>query len=219
MVQFVSYLSLVLCKQRQKTLYKTYMYFFSCEKRQKRMQNYCALRKWKRLPQSDCPAYSPVREAKTGISSVSPAYRGIKMGWLWGERPLITPVIPVGGGGGMEFQMTGVLIHFSNSCKKLQSVFQWEWVDDNKQCKYEKRNWNPFSKVMRKRNTKNEIQIRFLKSWENEKQKLKFKSPFQSAAKTKSENQIRFSMSQVDKKRKIEMGMEFHFTRPKKNEK
>ena len=35
--------------------------------------------------------------------------------------------------------------------------------------------------------------------------------------KTKNEIQIRFSMSQVDKKRKIEMGMEFHFTRPKKN--
>ena len=68
-------------------------------------------------------------------------------------------------------------------------------------------------------NTKNEIQIRFWKWWENEKQKLKFKSPFHSAAKTKNENQIRFSMSQVDKKRKIEMGMEFHFTRPKKNEK
>ena len=90
---------------------------------------------------------------------------------------------------------------------------------NNKQCKYEKRNWNPFSKVMRKRNTKNEIQIRFSKWWENEKQKPKFKSPFQSAAKTKNEIRIRFSMSQVDKKRKIEMEMEFHFTRPKKNEK
>ena len=54
---------------------------------------------------------------------------------------------------------------------------------------------------------------------EKTKQKPKFKSPFQSAAKTKNEIQIRFSMSQVDKKRKIEMGMEFHFTRPKKNEK
>ena len=59
------------------------------------MQNYYAARKWKRLPQSDCPAYSPVREAKTGIPSVSPAYRGIKMEWLWSERPLITPVIPL----------------------------------------------------------------------------------------------------------------------------
>ena len=54
---------------------------------------------------------------------------------------------------------------------------------------------------------------------EKTKQKPKFKSPFQSAAKTKNEIQIRFSMSQVDKKRKIEMGREFHFTRPKKNEK
>ena len=59
---------------------------------------------------------------------------------------------------------------------------------------------------------------------EKTKQKPRFKSSFQSAAKTKkrkkkNEIQIRFSMSQVDKKRKIEMGMEFHFTRPKKNEK
>ena len=59
---------------------------------------------------------------------------------------------------------------------------------------------------------------------EKTKQKPTFKSPFQSAAKTKNEKrktklQIRFSMSQVDKKRKIEMGMEFHFTRPKKTEK
>ena len=47
--------------------------------------------------------------------------------------------------------------------------------------------------------------------------KAEFKSVFQSDA--KNEIQIRFSMSQVDKKRKIEMEMEFHFTRPKKNEK
>ena len=46
-------------------------------------------------------AYSPVREA-TGIPSVSPAYRGIKMEWLWSERPLIIPVIPLRGGGGVS---------------------------------------------------------------------------------------------------------------------
>ena len=63
---------------------------------------------------------------------------------------------------------------------------------------------------MRKRNTKNEIQIRFSKWWENEKQKPKFKSPFQSAAKKENEIQIRLSMSQVDKKRKIEMEMIFN---------
>ena len=87
-------------------------------------------------------------------------------------------------------------------------------------------------------NTKNEIQIRFSKLCENETRKTKFKSVFESDEKTKNKNrnsnplfkvrrkrktkneiQIRFSMSQVDKTRKIEMGMEFHFTRPKKNEK
>ena len=103
------------------------------------MQNYYASRKWKRLPQSDCPAYSPVREAKTGISSVSPAYRGIKMGWLWGERPLITPAIPLGGGGGggvsndwcinplFKF-MQKTAICFSvrvNACTLVPTVFRW----------------------------------------------------------------------------------------------
>ena len=66
---------------------------------------------------------------------------------------------------------------------KFKSVFQ-----SDAKTKHEKRNSNPFFKVMRKRNMKNEIQIRF-------------------------------SMSRIDIKRKIEMEMEFHFTRPRKNEK
>ena len=153
------------------------------------MQNYYASRKWKRLPQSDCPAYSPVREAKTGISSVSPAYRGIKMGWLWSERPLFTPVIPLGGGG-VEFQMTGGLIHFSNSCKKTPICFSVTSNANTKneikirfpsdaKTKHKKRNSNPFFKEMRKRKTKTEIQIPFSKCGENEKRKTKFKSVFQ----------------------------------------
>ena len=43
-----------------------------------------------------------------------------------------------------------------------------------------KRNSNPFFKVMRKRKSKNEIQIRFSKWSENEKRNTKFKSVFQS---------------------------------------
>ena len=58
MLQFVSYLRRVLCKPRQKTFYKVYKYFFSCEKRWKCRQNYYAemrKRKTKFLPvfQSD----------------------------------------------------------------------------------------------------------------------------------------------------------------------
>ena len=143
------------------------------------MQNYYASRKWKRLPQSDCPAYSPVREAKTGISSVSPAYQAIKMGWLWTERPLRDyPGHPLRLGGG-EFQITGVhvLIHFSNSCKN--DKWNSNLFVNNRQCKYEKRNSNPFLKVMRKRKTKTEIQIPFSKCGENEKRKAKIKSVFQ----------------------------------------
>ena len=136
-------------------------------------------------------------------------------------------LIPLGGGG-RSFKWL-VLIHFSNSCKNDKR-------NSNLQCKYEKRNSNPFSKVMRKRNTKNEIQIRFSKWWENEKQKPKFKSPFQSAAKTKNEkrnsnpffnvtsrqktknrngNDIPFY--KAEEKRKIKMKFEFHFFMPSKN--
>ena len=194
------------------------------------MQNYYASRKWKHLPQSDCPAYSPVREAKTGISSVSPAYRGIKIGWLWNERPLINPVIPLGGGGGWSFKWLVFLSTFQIRAKNSNLFF------NNKQCKNEKRNWSPFSKVMRKRNTKNEIQIHFSKGWENEKQKLKFKSPFQSAAKTKNQkrnsnpffnvtsrqktknrNGNGIPFYKAEEKRKIKMKFEFHFFMPSKN--
>ena len=154
------------------------------------MQNYYASRKWKRLPQSDCPAYSPVREAKTGISSVSPAYQGIKMGWLWTERPLHDyPGHPLRWGGGGEFQITGVhvLIHFSNSCKN--DKWNSNLFVNNRQCKCEKRDSNPFLKVMRKRN-------------KNRNSNPLFK--VRRKRKTKNEIQIRFSVSQVDKKRKIE---------------
>ena len=43
-----------------------------------------------------------------------------------------------------------------------------------------------FFKVMRKRKTKYEVQIRFSKLGENGKRKVKFKSVFQSQAKTKN---------------------------------
>ena len=162
------------------------------------MQNYYAARKWERLPQSDCPAYSPVREAKTGIPSVSPAYRGIKMEWLWSERPLIIPVIPLGRGWG-EFQMTGVRIHFSNSCKNDKRNSNLFF--NNKQCKNVKRNSNPFFKVMRKRKTKTEIQIRFSKLSENENKKAKLKSVFQCHAKTKNVNGIWMPFSHAIEKR------------------
>ena len=129
---------------------------------------------------------------------------------------------------GGEFQITGVLMHFSNSCKndkRNSNLFV-----NNSRCKYEKRNSDPFFKVMRKRNTKNDIQICFWKWWENEKQKPKFKSPFQSAAKTKNEKRNSnpfFSVTsrqnpknrngngipfyKAEEKRKIKMKFECHF--------
>ena len=57
--------------------------------------------------------------------------------------------------------MTGVLIHFSNSCKNDKRNSNLFF--NNKQCKNEKGNSNPFFKVMRKRKTKTEIHIRFAK--------------------------------------------------------
>ena len=49
-----------------------------------------------------------------------------------------------------------------------------------------KSRYYPFFKVMRKRKTKHEVQNRFSKLGENEKQKAKFKSVFQCHAKTKN---------------------------------
>ena len=130
-----------------------------------------------------------------GIPNVSPAYRGIKMEWLWSER-------------------TGVLIHFSNSCKNDKRNSNLFF--NNKQYKNEKRNsnpffksdaktknenWNsyPFFKVKRKRKKKYEVQIRFSKLSENEKQKAKFKSVFQCHAKTKNVNGIWIPFSMPSK--------------------
>ena len=97
--------------------------------------------------------------------------------------------------------MTGVWIHFSNSYKndkqnsnlffnnkhsakrKFKSVFQSDAKTKNE-------NWNsyPFFILKQKRKKKYEVQIRFSKLSENEKQKAKFKSVFQCHAKTKNVN-------------------------------
>ena len=147
------------------------------------------------------PCLSPVREAKTGIPSVSPAYREIKMEWLWSERPLIIPAHypghPLVGGWG-EFQMTGVLIHFSNSCKN------------------DKRNSNLF---FNNKQCKNETQIRFSKWCENENRKMKFKSVFQSEAKTKKEIRSSNPFFKVKRKRKTKSKIQLRFLMSCENEK
>ena len=122
------------------------------------------------------------------------------MEWLWSERLLISPVIPKVGRGGGEFQMTGVLIRFSNSCKNDKRNSNLFF--NKKQCKNDKRNWNPFFKVtwkwktkvkrnsypffkvMRKRKTKSKIQICFSMSCENEKCKWHLNSIFPCYRKT-----------------------------------
>ena len=68
-----------------------------------------------------------------------------------------------------------------NRKTKFISVFQ-----SDAKTKNENWNWYPFFKVMRKRKTKYEVQNRFSKLGENEKQKAKFKSVFQCHAKTKN---------------------------------
>ena len=126
---------------------------------------------------------------------------------------------------------TGAVIRFSSHAKmtnEIQICFSKWWEN-------EKRNSNPFFKVMRKRKTKNEIHIRFSKWCENEKRKLKLISVFQSDAKTK--NEIRSSkpffkvrrkrktikkqnsnlFSNVMRKRKMDMALEFPFLTPSKN--
>ena len=156
------------------------------------------------LPRSD----SPVREAKTGIFSVSPAYQGIKMEWLWSERPLTDPGQRMNTSN--DWCSNPISIKWCKNDKRNSDLFF-----NNNPYKNEKRNSNPLSKVMRKRKTKfisvfqsdektkNEIFIRFSKWWEHEKQKAKI--------------QICFSMSCENEKRKMEMEFEFHFPMPSKN--
>ena len=68
---------------------------------------------------------------------------------------------------------------------KFKSVFQ-----SDAKMKNEKLNSYPFFKVKRKRKKKYEVQIRFSKLSENEKQIVKFKTVFQCHAKMKNVNGI-----------------------------
>ena len=70
--------------------------------------------------------------------------------------------------------------------------------------------------VMRKRNTKNEIQIPFSKCGENEKRNS---NPFfnvTSRQKTKNRNGNGIPFYKAEEKRKIKMKFEFHFFMPSK---
>ena len=81
---------------------------------------------------------------------------------------------------------------------KLKSVFQ-----SDAKTKHEKRNSNPFFKVMRKRKTKTEIQIPFSKCGENEKRNS---NPFfnvTSRQKTKNRNGNGIPFYKAEEKRKI----------------
>ena len=79
---------------------------------------------------------------------------------------------------------------------KFISVFQSDAKTKNE-------NWNsyPFFKVKQKRKKKYEVQIRFSKLSENEKQKAKFKSVFQCHAKTKNGNGTWIPFSHAIEKR------------------
>ena len=208
---FVSYLRRVLCKPRQKTFYKVYKYFFSCEKRWKCRQMEMLTTEWP--PRSD----SPVREAKTGISSVSPAYRGIKMEWLWSERPLTDrskneyPAKPRGGVRGL--QMTGAVIRFQLSHAKTTNEIQICFsITSHTKTKNEIQ-----TSIQSDAKTKNEIHIRLSKWWEHEKRNFYPFFKVMKERRTKSKIQICFSMSCKNEKRKMEMEFECHFPMPLKN--
>lgn len=81
------------------------------------MQNYYLTRNWKCWPQSNCPAYSPVREAKTMISRIFPTYR--KGEQKWSDYVVKVPALPQSsprrGGRFLEFQMNGAYIIISKT--------------------------------------------------------------------------------------------------------
>ena len=84
----------------------------------------------------------------------------------------------------------------SNAKTKFKSVFQSD-------AKAKNENWNshPFFKVKRKQRKKYEVQIRFSKLSEKEKQKAKFKTVFQCHAKMKNVNGIWIPFSHAIEKR------------------
>ena len=81
--------------------------------------------------QSDCPAYSLVRELRTVISSISPAWRGTKLEWLWSERLCITPLIPEGGGD-PRVSNNWCIILYGDFPKRLMMI----WKSQRKKRKY-----------------------------------------------------------------------------------
>ena len=99
---------------------------------------------------------------------------------------------------GASNDWTGAVIRFSSHAKMTNEI----QICFSKWCENEKRNSNPFFKVMRKRKTKNEIHIRFSKWCENEKRKLKLISVFQSDAKAKNEIRSSKPFFKVRRKRK-----------------
>ena len=83
---------------------------------------------------------------------------------------------------------------------KLKSVFQ-----SDAKTKHEKRNSNPFFKVMRKRKTKTEIQIPFSKCGENEKQNSNpfFNVTSRRKTKNRNGNGIPFYKAEEIRKKKL----------------
>ena len=124
------------------------------------------------------------------------------------------PVNPEGVAGASN-DWTGAVIRFSSHAKMTNEI----QICFSKWCENEKRNSNPFFKVMRKRKTKNEIHIRFSKWCENEKRKLKLISVFQSDAKTKNEIRSSKPFFKVRRKRKTKSKIQICFSMPCENEK
>ena len=118
------------------------------------------------------------------------------MEWLWSERPLIIPVIPLGRRGGVS----------NDWC--INPLFKF-MTNETPIC---------FS-ITSNAKTKNKIQIRFSKWCENEKRKLKFISVFQSEAKTKKEIRSSNPFFKVKRKRKTKSKIQICFSMSCENEK
>ena len=97
---------------------------------------------------------------------------------------------------GASNDWTGAVIRFSSHAKMTNEI----QICFSKWCENEKRNSNPFFKVMRKRKTK-------------------FISVFQSDAKTKNENWNWYPFFKVMRKRKTKYEVQNHFSKLGENEK
>ena len=116
---------------------------------------------------------------------------------------------------GASNDWTGAVIPFSSHAKmtnEIQICFSKWWEN-------EKRNSNPFFKVMRKRKTKNEIHIRSWKCWKTKNESWNWYPFFKVMRKRKTKYEVQNRFLKLGRKRKTKSKIQICFSMSCENEK